>query len=100
VFLDADAAGALLRIRPRRPGDRFRPLGMTGKKKVQDLLVDRKVPRWERARVPILVDAQDRILWVVGQRVAEVARVGETTTRAVRLRVRPVNAAGPEGPFA
>ena len=47
-----------LAVRNRRPGDRFRPLGAPGRRKVQDVFVDRKVPRNERDRVPIVVDAR------------------------------------------
>lgn len=95
TVMDADVTGSLLRVRPVRPGDRIRPLGMRGEKKVQDLFVDGKVPRWERSRIPVIVDEQDRVLWVVGQRVSEDARVTTETKRAVRLRVVPV---GPTGP--
>ena len=61
---------APLTLRRWRPGDRFRPLGMVGEKKLQDFFVDSKVPRQERARVPLLV-AGGRIAWVVGRRIAE-----------------------------
>jgi tRNA(Ile)-lysidine synthase len=61
---------APLALRGWRPGDRFRPLGMSGEKKLQDFFVDAKVPRQERARVPLLL-VGGRIAWVVGQRVAE-----------------------------
>ena len=56
-----------LAVRNRQPGDRFRPLGMGGRpKKLQDFLVDRKVPGNERDTLPLVVDADDRIVWVVG----------------------------------
>ena len=58
-----------LAVRFRRPGDRFRPPGLGGRsKKLQDYFVDRKVPRADRDRVPLVVDGDDRIVWVVGQR--------------------------------
>ena len=61
-----------LAVRFRRPGDRFRAPGMDGRaKKLQDYLVDRKVPREERDRLPLVVDAHDRIVWIVGHAVAE-----------------------------
>ncbi len=59
-----------LSLRGWRPGDRFRPLGMSGEKKLQDFFVDAKVPRQERGRIPLLF-AGDRIAWVVGHRIAE-----------------------------
>lgn len=61
---------APLTLRGWRPGDRFRPLGMRGEKKLQDFFVDAKVPRDERGRIPLLL-AGERIAWVVGQRIAE-----------------------------
>ncbi len=63
------AVATPLVVRGRRPGDRLRPLGLGGAKKLQDLLVDRKVPRTERDRVPVVVDATGRIVWVVGHAV-------------------------------
>jgi len=47
---------------------------MAGRKKLQDVFVDRKVPRSVRARIPI-VEGTNGILWVVGYAVAAQARV-------------------------
>src|SRR5262249_22180681 len=58
----ADLCGKELSVRNRRPGDRFRPLGLGGRKKLQDFFVDRKVRRDERDRVPLVVDRDDRIV--------------------------------------
>jgi tRNA(Ile)-lysidine synthetase-like protein len=63
-----------LTVRSRRNGDRLRPVGRGGSRKLQDLLVDRKVPARERDRVPIVTDRDGRILWVVGH-AADVAAV-------------------------
>ena len=63
-----------LRVRSRRPGDRFQPLGMSDQKKLQDFLIDARVPASWRDRVPLLVSDRG-IAWVVGQRIAEWARV-------------------------
>ncbi len=60
---------APLVVRGRAAGDRMRPRGLGGSKKLQDLLVDRKVPRAERDRVPVVADATGRIVWVVGHAV-------------------------------
>jgi tRNA(Ile)-lysidine synthase len=59
-----------LSLRARRPGDRFRPLGMQGQKKLQDFFVDAKIPREEREQVPLLM-AGDRIASVIGYRIAQ-----------------------------
>ncbi|HEU4797562.1 MAG TPA: tRNA lysidine(34) synthetase TilS, partial [bacterium] len=88
AVFDAEDAGSPLLIRAWRRGDRFVPSGLAGKKKLQDFFVDAKVPRWERATVPLVADAQDRILWVVGYRVSELCRVTERTNTLLRVRAR------------
>jgi tRNA(Ile)-lysidine synthase len=90
AYLSADALVGDLLVRRRRPGDRFRPFGLAGEKKLQDLFVDAKVPRRLRDAVPIVCD-RDGILWVVGYRIAERARVGSTAKRMLRLRVQRVH---------
>jgi tRNA(Ile)-lysidine synthase len=70
VAIDAEYVRGPLVVRCRRPGDRIQPLGLRGTKKLQDLLIDRKVPRSERDRTPVVADATGRILWVVGHAVA------------------------------
>jgi len=83
-----------LAVRSRRPGDRFHPLGAPGARKLQDFFVDRKVARDERDRVPIVVDGQDRIVWVVGQSVAEEFRVTDPARGVILLKVRHLGGAG------
>jgi tRNA(Ile)-lysidine synthase len=87
AWLDADVTGPELRVRSRRPGDRFQPLGMAGEKKLQDFFVDARVPRAERDAVP-LVCGKPGIVWVAGQRIDERARVTGATRRVLRLHFR------------
>ena len=82
--LDAGTLGGDLRIRSRRPGDRFQPLGMKRDKKLQDFFVDQKVPREWRDRVPLLVSGE-RIAWVVGYRVAEWAKTTPDSEGVLRV---------------
>jgi tRNA(Ile)-lysidine synthase len=77
-----------LGVRGRRKGDSFRPLGLSGRKKLQDFFVDRKVPREQRDLVPLVVDARDRIVWVAGHAIAEEFRVTDRTQSMVILRLR------------
>ncbi len=83
-----------LAVRSRRPGDRFRPLGAPGVRKLQDFFVDRKVPRTERDTVPLVVDGRDRIVWVVGQSVAEEFRVTDPSQGVILLKVRHLGGPG------
>jgi tRNA(Ile)-lysidine synthase len=73
-----------LRVRTVRAGDRFRPLGMTGVKKLQDFFVDAKIPRSQRAVIPLLVSG-DQIVWVVGHRLAETVKVSPYTRKLFKL---------------
>ncbi len=87
AYLDADAATAALTVRSRKAGDRMRPLGLGGEKKVQDILVDAGVPAEERDAAPIVCDARG-VVWVVGHRIDERAALTPATRRALRLRFR------------
>jgi tRNA(Ile)-lysidine synthase len=77
-----------LTVRSRRDGDRVRPLGAPGSRKLQDLFVDRKIPRQERDRVPIVTDAGGRIMWVAGVTIAEEGRVRTPGKGVVILTVK------------
>lgn len=67
AYLDATRVSAPLVLRPRRPGDWFVPLGLNRRQKVSEFMINRKIPRRERANVPLLVCGGD-IVWVVGWR--------------------------------
>jgi tRNA(Ile)-lysidine synthase len=84
VLIPEDAITGTLRIRSVRPGDRIIPFGMHESKKLQDVFVDKKVPRARRALAVAVVD-DEKILWVVGVVASEATRVTERTQRAIRL---------------
>jgi tRNA(Ile)-lysidine synthase len=88
VALQASALALPLVVRNRRAGDRMRPLGAPGRRKLQDVFVDRKVPRQDRDRVPVVVDRSGRIVWVAGLAVADECRVTAPETGVVILELR------------
>jgi tRNA(Ile)-lysidine synthase len=91
----AGAVALPLAVRSRRRGDRLRPAGMGGRqKKLQDLFVDRKIARELRDSVPLVVDSDDRILWVVGQAVAEDFRVTAASQGVLLLKARRLGGLG------
>ncbi len=90
AVVDADGWAAPLAVRNRRPGDRFRPFGLKGRKKLQDFLVDRKVSREDRDRVPLVVDENDRILWVAGHEIDEAFQVTAASRAVLILTLRQV----------
>ncbi|MCD5326115.1 tRNA lysidine(34) synthetase TilS [Pontibacillus sp. HN14] len=59
-------------VRTRKPGDKFIPKGMKGRKKVKDLFIDEKVPHEQRSKWPIVTDANGQILWVVSLKEANI----------------------------
>jgi tRNA(Ile)-lysidine synthase len=83
VTVDAGDLDRLVVDAPR-PGDRMRPLGMDGSRKLSDLLVDAKVVRRDRSATPVVRDGE-RIVWLAGVRMSEEFRIGAGTARAVRL---------------
>ena len=85
--LDFDAVAGLLQVRNIRAGDRIRPLGMAGTKKVQEIFIDRKLPRTERKRLPLLV-AGERILWIPGVCIAAEAKITAKTKRILQAGYR------------
>jgi tRNA(Ile)-lysidine synthase len=89
AIVPKDKVAGGLAVRNRRAGDRLLP-SAAGHRKLQDLLVDRKVPRAERDRVPIVVDAADRIVWVAGLVVDREFRVTDPAQAVVILRLKGV----------
>jgi tRNA(Ile)-lysidine synthase len=84
-----------LSVRSRQPGDRLRPKGMSGRrKKLQDLFVDGKIARQQRDMVPLVVDRDDRILWVVGAAVTEDFGVTEPSQGVLLLKARRLGGLG------
>ncbi|HHY39483.1 MAG TPA: tRNA lysidine(34) synthetase TilS [Clostridia bacterium] len=108
AYLDYDKVSKRVVARDRRPGDRFRPFGMKGTKKVKDFLISSKVPVEDRDDLVIVACegrkkpkgregiangvindrmTNDRIMWLVGYRTDERFRVTEKTRTVLRLEV-------------
>jgi len=85
AYFDRDKTGDKLLVRPRRPGDRFHPLGMNQPKKLGEFMIDSKIPSTWRQRVPIVCSPQ-YILWVVGWRIDERVKVTEDTKKVLCLK--------------
>lgn len=83
-----DAGVGAYRLRLAREGDVVRPLGLGGAKKVLRAMMDRKVPKDLRRRTPVVVDARERVAWVVGGEVGEEFAIRSDTRGAIRLEAR------------
>jgi len=89
AHFDFVKVGSTLTVRARLPGDRFQPLGMSQSKKLNEFMIDSKVPHSWRRRIPI-VCSPEHILWVVGYRIDERAKVTGDTKRVLRLEFRRI----------
>jgi tRNA(Ile)-lysidine synthase len=83
---DLDRLPLPLRVRAPRPGDRMRPRGGRGSRKLSDLFIDAKIPRTRRSGLPLLEAADGTILFVPGLRPSEVGRPGPHTRRWLEVR--------------
>jgi tRNA(Ile)-lysidine synthase len=87
ALCDADRLGTDLHVRSRRPGDRIVPLGMSGSRKVQDVLVDARVPQVTRDGIP-LIASEKHVVWIPGIMLDNRVAVGDTTAHVVHLVYR------------
>jgi tRNA(Ile)-lysidine synthase len=81
---DLHKTGTELFVRRRRPGDRFQPLGMNIPKKLQEFMVDAKIPRSWRGHIPVVCSPQ-QIIWVVGWRIDDRVKITEASKEILRL---------------
>ncbi len=93
-YVDLNSLQLPITIRFWEHGDRFRPLGLGGSRLVSDFLTDLKVPSSRRRAVLVVEDANG-ILWVVGHRLDERARITDQTQRVAKLSFIPDADDGP-----
>ena len=91
AFLDHESLLLPLRLRNFRPGDRFQPLGVKGTQKLKAFFIDHKIPKFDRARVPLLVSGEN-IVWMVGYRIDERFKVTKETRRVLKVTLLPTGA--------
>ncbi len=84
AFLDYDVLNPPFFLRYFQRGDWFMPLGMEGKKKLQDFFVDQKIPVYRRSQIPLFISNGD-IAWICGFRVDERFKVTARTKRVLML---------------
>ncbi len=85
AYFDRDKAGDKLVVRSRQRGDRFQPLGMSQPKKLNEFMIDVKIPRLWRQRVPIVCSPQ-HIVWVAGWRIDDRVKVTDDTRQVLCLK--------------
>ena len=87
ALVDADRTPSSFVVRTSQAGDRVRPCGMMGRRKLSDVFIDRRVPRGLRWSCPV-VEVGSEVLWVPGVVRGSVGLVGPETRRVVWLRAQ------------
>ncbi len=89
AYMDESKIKYPLCIRTWSPGDRFKPLGMSGKiKKVQDLLIDKKINLIEKKNIYVLT-SENKIIWVLNLQMAEFVKITNQSKNIIRFEVLP-----------
>lgn len=87
VFIDeGKVANGFLKVRNRRNGDRFFPLGMKGTKKLKDFMIDNKIEKTKRDSVLLICDG-DEIAWVAGHRMSDLYKVDAGTENVLKITI-------------
>jgi tRNA(Ile)-lysidine synthase len=86
LVMDAARLKLPLRVRPWAPGDKMKPLGMEGSRKVSDILTGLKLPPPVRESA-FVISSEDRIIFVQGYRIANKVRYRKDTRRVLEIRI-------------
>jgi tRNA(Ile)-lysidine synthase len=85
ALLNMESLELPLTVRSRLPGDKYRPLGAPGTKKLKEILRAKKIPRAERDRLPVFLSGK-HIVWVPGLPVAERFKLKPRTTAVLLIQ--------------
>ena len=87
-YLDFDKIKLPIYLRSPKEGERFSPLGLGGKsKKLQDIMVDRKIPKEYRNLYPVIVDSNGEIVCIPEYTISEKVKVTDETERILLVRI-------------
>ena len=89
-YFDYDLLDFPLKVRTRRPGDRFVPLGHKSEKKLKDFLSDQKIDRKRRDNLPLIL-SKDKIIWLAPLRISDEFKVTASTKKILKIEVYDEN---------
>lgn len=84
AFIDADKLTWPLFVRNYQHGDKIKPIGMTGTKKLSDYFTDAKVPVHQRSQIKVLISA-GKIIWVIGQVADDNFKITDSTKKVLKF---------------
>ena len=88
AYIDADILSFPLTIRHWKKGDAFRPLGMKGRKKISDFLVDEKIPLALKSNILILTNEKnnkEEVVWVINHRISDQYKLTTLTKNVIKI---------------
>jgi len=88
AYFDGNAVLFPLHIRNRQDGDKYRPLGAPGHKKLKEILRAKNIPLADREKRPVFLSGEE-IIWVLGLPVAEKFKVCGGTKEVLAISVAP-----------
>ena len=90
AFVDTDRLKYPLKLRNWQEGDKFMPLGMKGFKKLSDFFISTKIPLTQKHLIPILVNADDCIIWIAGYRLDERFKITADTKKITKFELKNI----------
>ena len=90
LFMDFDKLPDKLLFRNWKRGDVFQPFGMTGRKKISDYFIDRKVSVDKKAQ-SVIVEGEGIVLGICGYEIANSIRVDQTSKSIMMIQFKPSN---------
>lgn len=84
-WFDYDKIKCALSVRYRKTGD-YMTLAGGGRKTVKALMIDEKVPREEREKIPLIADGS-HVLWVIGYRISEYYKITDDTHTVIQMQL-------------
>jgi tRNA(Ile)-lysidine synthase len=79
-----------LKIRTWEIGDYFHPLGMKGKKKLSDFMIDIKIPLNLKRRIKV-IESEGEIIWIVGYRIDERYKLTDKSKKVYQIEYFETN---------
>jgi tRNA(Ile)-lysidine synthase len=84
AFIDFEKLMEPLILDRWQEGDKIQPLGMKGRKKISDILIDQKVPVQQKKQA-IVLKSNNEIVWLVGYKFSEVFKVDDNSRKILRI---------------